>query len=221
MAFKLLDLFCGGGGCGMGYNRAGFEVTGVDIAAQKYYPFEFIQANALEYLVNNWKNFDAIHLSPPCQAYSPATGNKRHLYPDLIPELKPLLTGITIPYIIENVNNAPIRADIVLYGYMFGLKVVRKRIFELGNWLMLQPGIPNKPGSVKEGDFASVFGHGHYTTGKSNKRPVFDKGSIRKTWQYAMGIDWIEDCAVISEAVPPAYTEYIGTHLMQYLINKN
>lgn len=218
MSYKLLDLFCGGGGCGVGYNRAGFEVTGVDLHPQKYYPYEFIQSDALEYLAYNWKNYDAIHLSPPCQAFSPASSDKANQYPDLFPSLRPLLKEVNIPYIIENVNNAPLRKDIILYGYMFGLKVVRKRVFELGNWFMLQPSIPAKVGSVRNGDYATVVGKGSYTTGKKGiKKPVFDQGSIKATWQYAMGIDWIDNCDVISESIPPAYTEYIGKQLYDFL----
>ena len=64
---KLLDLFCGAGGCSVGYHRAGFDVTGVDIKPQPRYPFEFVRANALEYLAEHGCQFDAIHASPPCQ----------------------------------------------------------------------------------------------------------------------------------------------------------
>jgi DNA (cytosine-5)-methyltransferase 1 len=54
----------------MGYHRAGFEVVGVDIKPQPHYPFEFRQSEALGQWPYLWRDLDAIHASPPCQAYS-------------------------------------------------------------------------------------------------------------------------------------------------------
>ena len=105
---KLLDLFCGAGGAAMGYHRAGFEVVGVDIKPQPHYPFEFHQADALEYPL---EGFDVYHASPPCQGYSPHTKNNSKWVsyslgkqtPKLIKVVKELLQGAGKPLVIENV----------------------------------------------------------------------------------------------------------------------
>lgn len=84
---RLLDLFCCAGGAGEGYRRAGFKVTGIDIEPQPHNPHSFIQADALEYVQAHGAEFDAIHASPPCQAYSMAAQAQRNagkLYPDLL-----------------------------------------------------------------------------------------------------------------------------------------
>ena len=75
---RLLDLFCGAGGAAMGYHRAGFDVVGVDIAPQPNYPFEFVHRATRSLFLRHDRGrvraratrFDAIHASPPCQAYS-------------------------------------------------------------------------------------------------------------------------------------------------------
>jgi site-specific DNA-cytosine methylase len=128
---RLLDLFCGAGGAGMGYHRAGFEVVGVDIAPQPHYPFEFHQGDALEYLAAHGHEFDAIHASPPCQRYSSIqriTKNK-HKWPDLVDPVRQLLIKSGKPYVIENVQGAPLRVDAFMCGSMFGLGMIRHRIF--------------------------------------------------------------------------------------------
>jgi DNA (cytosine-5)-methyltransferase 1 len=122
----------------MGYHRAGFDVTGVDICPQPHYPFTFIQADALDYLVANWWRYDAIHASPPCQRYSVTaalpnvdTGK----YPALIEVTRFWLATIDLPYIIENVPGAPLRDPIMLCGTMFNLRVFRHRAFESNKYL--------------------------------------------------------------------------------------
>src|SRR5689334_2216034 len=102
---KLLDLFCGAGGAGTGYHRAGFEVVGIDLHPQKRYPFKFIQADALDYVAQYGWMYDAIHASPPCQSYSQITPDKsKHI--DLIPQTRFWLESIGVPYVIENVYGA-------------------------------------------------------------------------------------------------------------------
>ena len=139
---KLLDLFCGGGGCSMGYHLAGFEVVGVDINPQKRYPFEFHQEGALTYLRQYGHEFDAIHASPPCQCHSvlrhlPSFNPAKH--EDLIESTRRLLQASGKPYVMENVPGAPLRNPFTLCGTMFGLRTEcgaelrRHRLFET-NW---------------------------------------------------------------------------------------
>lgn len=131
---KLLDLYCGAGGAATGYHRAGFDIVGVDHKPQKRYPFEFHQADALEFLAEHGSEFDLIHASPPCQRFSTATPmshRKKHL--DLITPTRAALLKIGKPYIIENVTGARhmLHNSIMLCGSMFGLRIRRHRYFEI------------------------------------------------------------------------------------------
>lgn len=215
---NLLDLFCCAGGAAVGYEQAGFNVIGVDINWQPNYPFPFFQGDALEFLMDHGDSFDAIHASPPCQTHSALTkGNRSRGWNDdhfdLIADTRDLLDKIGKPYIIENVQGAPLRRDLTLCGLMFDLRVFRHRYFELGNWSMPAPAHPSHKGhrvagwrhGVKhEGDMVAVYGDGG------------GKGSVAE-WQTAMGIDWTTDRLELAEAIPPAYTEFIGTALMREL----
>lgn len=213
---RLLDLFCCSGGAGVGYHRAGFEVVGVDIDPQPNYPFEFHQADALEYLAEHGGEFDAVHASPPCQASCTLIkGNQsataaKHL--NLIPETRSALSVLRVPTIIENVQGSDLRRDLTLCGEMFGLGVIRHRYFELGNWGM------SKPAHVKHRGRVAGWRHGQFFAG-----PYFavygdggGKGSIEQ-WQAAMGIDWTRSRRELAEAIPPAYTHHIGKQLMEVL----
>lgn len=216
---KLLDTFCKAGGAGMGYYRAGFDIVSVDIEPQPNYPFEFIQADAIEYIKENGHLYDITHASPPCQKYTPSTAQFRQKgkeYPDLVNSTRQALESTNKPYIIENVPGAPIRNDIVLTGESFGLKVIRKRHFEL-SFFMLQHTLLPKKGSVKNGDYVSVFGKAGLGKVKGGNTCKFRKKTIRETWAYAMGIDWHMTDIELSEAIPPAYTEYIGKQAIEIL----
>jgi DNA (cytosine-5)-methyltransferase 1 len=143
---RLLDLFCGAGGAAEGYRRAGFEVVGVDINPQPHYPFEFIQGDALRMLelcggMQLDKGFDAIHASPPCQAFTAyqRTGVPSIDHPDLIEIVRWLLRNTGVPWVIENVTGAPLQNPIQLCGTGFGLKVQRHRLFET-NFPLMSPG---------------------------------------------------------------------------------
>lgn len=224
---RLLDLYCCSGGAARGYQIAGFHVTGVDINPQPNYAGdEFVQADVLRVLDgrDGWDlyEFDAIHASPPCQAHTTLTkGNrprgvgKDHL--DLIPATRNALEAIGKPYVIENVLSAPVRPDVTLCGLMFGLKVFRHRLFELGGWGMLQPHHPPHTGhrvagwrhGVKhDGDMFAVYGDGG------------GKGSVAE-WQAAMGIDWTTNRLELAEAIPPAYTEFIGAQLTHFITERS
>jgi len=136
---RLLDLFCCAGGCGVGYARAGFDVVGVDIDPQPRYPLPFIRADALELDSEFIATFDAIHASPPCQSYSDLAKRNRnaHEWPRLIEPVREMLIKSGLPYIIENVEGAPLINPVVLCGTMFkGLRVIRHRLFE-ANFLII------------------------------------------------------------------------------------
>lgn len=202
---KLLDLFCGAGGAGMGYSRAGFDVTGVDIAPQKNYPFKFIQADALDYVAQYGWMFDAIHASPPCQRYSRMTPRKyRHNHPDLIPLVRFWLEAIDVPYAIENVPLAPLRNPVMVCGGQLGLKVYRHRLFESNVYLM---GIPHSPHQDK----TPRSGHGNVSP---KGFITLSGGRSTEITQQAMGIDWMIG-RELREAIPPAFTEFIGRQLIR------
>lgn len=212
---RLLDLFCCAGGAGMGYHRAGFDVVGVDIEPQPNYPFEFIQADALEYLAEHGHKFDVIHASPPCQGYTALKAVHGNQWPLLIEPVRELLDTIGKPYVIENVQGAPVRRDLTLCGEMFGLSVIRHRYFELGGWSTEpMPHVPHRGrvggwrhGEHFDGPYFAVYGEGG------------GKGSVAQ-WQQAMGIDWTDIRREIAEAIPPAYTEFIGRQLLAAITEK-
>jgi len=218
MIFRLLDLFCGAGGAAMGYHRAGFEVVGVDIAPQKHYPFEFHQADALEYCIEHGHEFDAIHASPPCQLYSRVSGRSikargKHQYPNLIAPCRRVLQKHGHLWVMENVEGAPLRNAIILCGSAFGLDVRRHRLFE-ANVCLFSPGCLHQLqaprfrtlDSRRKGRLASVIGvHGHLN--------YAGELELRKR---AMGIDWMTN-KELSQAIPPAYTEHIGKQLIAIL----
>jgi len=218
---RLLDLFCGAGGAAVGYDRAGFEVVGVDFKPQPHYPFEFHLADALEFCAQHGHEFDMVHASPPCQAYTGMRnvtlarfGTVRTDHPDLIAITRSVLQATGTPYIIENVTRSPIQTQFVICGAAIGmLHMARHRHFECSLLLPAPP--PCK--HYKEAYTIGVYGakpDGRRVSYRRNRLCRVAKGL--KEAQELMGIDWM-DWDEIKEAVPPAYTEYIGRHLLTAL----
>jgi DNA (cytosine-5)-methyltransferase 1 len=215
---RLLDLFCCAGGAAKGYHEAGFEVTGVDIDHQGHYPFCFIRTDALALDPKFIATFDAIHASPPCQAYSDlAKRNKNaHEWPQLVEPVRKMLASSGLPYVIENVEGAPLLNPVMLCGTMFkGLRVLRHRLFE-ANFPILTPEHGRHPkvhtfdkrkshyGKTDDmRDFVQVTGGGNCTIAAAKD---------------AMGISWMNK-GELNEAIPPAYTRLIGRQLLSYIVS--
>jgi len=205
----LLDLFCCAGGAGEGYRRAGFDVVGVDIEPQPNNPHRFIQADALEYLEAHGSEYDFIHASPPCQSFT-AYRRKGHGvgdgYENLIPRTRELLKASGKPYVIENVQGAPLENPTMLCGSSFGLDVRRHRMFET-SFPVLAPMCWH---ARQEPRFAQA-------TNRKNERKTVEVGVWRipvDVQSAAMGIDWMT-VEELSQAIPPAYTEFLGGEFLK------
>lgn len=210
---RLLDLFCCEGGAATGYARAGFEVVGVDIAEQPLYPFEFHQGDALEFLSAHGSEFDAIHASPPCQGYTTMTRpDASTAWPKLIQPVRELLLDIGRPYVIENVPGArsEMRDAATLHGGMFGLGVDRPRLFET-SFLLMVPRAPRTRNPL--GVYGKLDGRRLWT--RSDGTELRNPSSLEEARE-AMGMPWAswDGCR---EAIPPAYTEFIGSQLLAAL----
>ncbi|MFG2872936.1 DNA methylase [Streptomyces sp. NPDC048338] len=213
----LLDLFCCAGGAATGYHRAGFDVVGVDIRPRPNYPFTFHQGDALDFLADliasgEIERFAFVHSSPPCQAGCALTvGTNRSQgwggdHVDLVAPTRILLDASKLPYVIEQPNGrAEIRKDLTLCGEQFGLGVLRHRNFELGHWSVARPAhVPHRGrvrgwrhGEFFDGPYVAAYGNGG------------GKPSVPEL-QAAMGIDWTDVREELTEAIPPAYSQWIG-----------
>ncbi len=213
----LLDLFSCAGGAAVGYARAGFVVDGVDIADRPNYPFPCYRGDALERLAalilsGDIERYAFVHASPPCQhgcALTVGTNASQGwggAHEDLVAPTRDLLDKTGLPYVIEQPNGrAEIRKDLTLCGEMFGLGVIRHRNFELGGWTIEQPAhVPHRGrvrgyrhGRFYDGPYVAAYGNGG------------GKPSIPEL-QAAMGITWTDVREELTEAIPPAYTEWIG-----------
>ncbi len=193
----------------MGYYRAGFtEIIGVDIKPQPRYPFRFVQGDALVYLSEHGHLFDAIHASPPCQAHTTLRAVDKRDYADFIPETRRLLAAQEKPFVIENVPGAPLLEPIRLCGAMFnGLRVYRHRLFE-SNIALDAPA--HHKGLHKIRATGTQRGRkAHYEAGGF----ITITGDVGTYCGGAMGIDWMNGNE-LSQAIPPAYTEFIGRQLL-------
>ena len=202
---KLLDLFCGAGGASAGYAAAGFEVTGIDVKHGKRYPFTYIRGDVRDYLnIVFLQQFDVIAASPPCQTHS-ATKHLRNAQGkstskiDMIPEVREALIASGLPYVIENVPNAPLIHPVQVCGSHFDLKVRRHRLFE-SNVTIEGTGCDHK----SQGKPVGIYG--------SMRDEIPNGGHTAKTMQEAneaMGINWMIWSELV-ESIPPIYTKYIG-----------
>jgi hypothetical protein len=225
---RALDLFCRDGGTGMGLHRAGFDVTGVDILDRTgRYPFEFVQGDAIEYAKEHGHEYDLIMAGPPCQNQIPITkaNRKRDGWTDdhenLIPPTREVLEALGVPYVIENPPSEHIRPDVSLCGLIYGLPTFRHRSFEIGGWP-----IPESPRHVPHRGHLTVgYRHGCRRTEEPTVCPkhrrwcrgtvygVYGQGGGKPTVpqaQLALGIDWIHDIDDLNEAIPPAFSQWLG-----------
>lgn len=201
---KLLDLFCGAGGAAMGYHRVGFEVVGVDIKPQKHYPFEFIQGDALNPPVK-LSEFDAIHASPPCQGYSIANNRHKREHPMLVSDVRVLLCRSGKSWVMENVPGAPMFPSLILCGTMFGQRYIMHRLFEMSFTINALLAPCSHAGYVKRGTLANLYDNKH--------SPMLTAQEINNF----KDTPWIGNRTGRRNAIPPAYTEFIGKQLMEHL----
>lgn len=205
---RVLDLFCGAGGASMGYVLAGYDVTGVDIKHGRRYPWGYIRKDVMTLTPEDLQGFDLIHASPPCQTYS-ATKHLRNAQgkttskQDLVEPVRELLIASGVPYVIENVEGAPLIDPVQLCGSAFGLKVRRHRLFE-SSMPLKGTGCNHR----EQGRPVGIYG--------SMRDEIPGGGHTAKTMEEAyeaMGINWMIWGELV-EAIPPAYTHYIGQQIM-------
>lgn len=203
----------------MGYHRAGFDVVGVDIAPQPLYPFEFVQGDAIAYVREHGHEFDAIHASPPCQAFTTMSnryrgkGGKADAHVDLIGPTRAALEATARPYVIENVVGArrQLRGPILLTGAMFGLRVARPRLFESSIALEARP-------ERKVDDVVGVYGarpDGRRLWTRADGTEQRAAASVAQAAE-VMGMPWASWHG-LTQAIPPAYTQFLGEQLVEHL----
>lgn len=206
----MFDYFCCAGGAGRGYHDAGFRVVGIDKDPQPNYPYEFVQADALEHIAENAHVTAVRHASPPCQLYTPLNAYNHKEYPDLIAPARDALIATGQPYIIENVEAArPELIDpIMLCGPMFGLKMYRHRLFET-SFPIERP---------LHWDHEQLCTRNGYLPTPARPFMTITGGKHSRAWQQAaaeaMGTPWMRTVREVCESIPPAYTEFIGTQLL-------
>jgi DNA (cytosine-5)-methyltransferase 1 len=205
---RLFDGFCKAGGSGTGWHRAGFEVVGVDVEPQPRYPFEFYQADVFEFLAEHGHEFDVWTGSPPCRDHTSLASRAGFDGSSwMLPAFRELCEASGLPYVIENVPGAPMRADVTLCGEMFELRVIRHRRFE-SNVFLPQPHHPEHTARVATSRRRERWDQGWHAS------VTGDIGTY--IGPEAMGIDWMTGDE-LSNAIPPAYTEFLGRHLVRYL----
>jgi DNA (cytosine-5)-methyltransferase 1 len=207
VTLRVLDLFCGAGGAGAGYARAGFDVTGVDIAPMPRYPYRFIQGDALAYVEAHGHEYDLIHASPPCQAHTSLQGRWGREYPDLIAATRAALKATGKPYVIENVPGAPLENPIMLCGSMFGLRVIRHRLFETSASIWFPPSTCSHPRGA-------VGRQGHRGAGREWVTVTGHFSDVPLAQRAMGGLTWMTQHD-LAQAIPPAYTEWIASQMLR------
>jgi DNA (cytosine-5)-methyltransferase 1 len=210
----ILDAYCGAGGAARGYQLAGFYVVGVDVAAQpRYAGDEFHRGDAIEFIRRHGRDFDAIHASPPCQGYS----RMRHLpwlrdreYPLLIEPTIAALRATGRPWVLENVEDAPLPSAVVLCGQTFGLKVYRHRKFE-SSILLFAP--PHRKHSVI---IARGGGVSRYVAKNADGWMAVGGHGRAQEARDALEVPWMTGHEA-SQAIPPRYTLWVGAQLLRAL----
>ncbi|WAE65258.1 SAM-dependent methyltransferase [Streptomyces cavourensis] len=208
---RLLDLFCCQGGAAKGYADAGFDVTGIDTAPQPRYPFRFVQADAIAYVLEHGAEFDVIHASPPCQHDSDCQRRQGNTHPDLIAPTRTALQATGRPWVMENVRGAlpKLEQPVMLCGPMFGVETYRHRYFETGGGLTLnQPYHPRH--MVPQAKMGRPIPPGHYGQFVGNFSGVQHARDV-------MGVPWMNRDG-IRECIPPGYTQWIGITARTVLI---
>lgn len=203
-------MYCGAGGSAAGYAKAGFDIIGVDKKLQKNYPYSFYHGDAIEYLKDNYMDFDAVHASPPCQLYSTTRSLNGGLSEetdgdneDLVDPTRDALLETKLPYVIENVEGAPLNHATILCGAMFGIRTYRHRLFETNFFLeQIRHNVHRVPTArlgrmPKDGEFMTIVGN-------------YAGADLAKS---IMGIDWMTR-KELAQAIPPVYTEYVGKTLI-------
>lgn len=209
---RLFDFYCGQGGATAGYKRVGFEVWGCDIEPQPNYAGDrFILSDARALLADAafMDTFDAFHASPPCQKFSPLGDDDN---PDLLTPTLAVLKERSEPWVVENVPRAPFgnAYTTLLCGSAFGLRVRRHRLFA-SNVMFVVP----QCNHLDQGQPLGVYGQ--LTNPIHSERPqrgVKAQGLAEAS--AAMGIDWMDAHGIV-EAIPPAFTELLGSQLIAHL----
>jgi DNA (cytosine-5)-methyltransferase 1 len=211
----------------MGYRRAGFEVVGVDIEPQPHYPFEFHQADALAFAAAHADEFDLIHASPPCQVYSATANAHTTQHPDLLAPTRELLQRLGKPYIIENVERAPLINPVLLCGTMFGLsapdvdgvelQLQRHRLFETSFPVGMAPSPCAHDGRPVGGSYKGARRRTPEDRDRKRRGGYTPALPVRAA---LLGIDWMNtrDEHELAQAIPPAYTEWLGREALAELV---
>jgi DNA (cytosine-5)-methyltransferase 1 len=209
---ELLDVFCGAGGCSVGYHRAGFKVTGVDNKDHPDYPYDLIVADAMDVLKDRGflSRFVAVHASPPCPRYSAATPEEyREDHPDLLKQVVELLREWGGVWVVENVPRAPVPDPVMICGRAMGLRWFKRHRLFASSVPLMSPGCA----CGKESPYG-VTGDG------PEIRDYARNGRKARSVQHAqeiMGIDWMTTWDDLTDAIPPAYCEYLGGQLLEHL----